>query len=51
VYFVSGGYIGLFQPWHVVADIEKHGQWEVGELTTAMADLDIELQPTTRHKR
>lgn len=46
VYFVSGGRVCLFQPWHIKAQIKKEGRWTVEELTKEMRTLDLELIPS-----
>jgi NAD(P)-dependent dehydrogenase (short-subunit alcohol dehydrogenase family) len=46
VYFVRGGYIGVFQPWHVVKRLDKAQRWSIDELAERMPELDVELAAT-----
>jgi NAD(P)-dependent dehydrogenase (short-subunit alcohol dehydrogenase family) len=39
VFYVQGGRVGVFVPWHIADQIEKDDRWTIGELRDAMPKL------------
>jgi NAD(P)-dependent dehydrogenase (short-subunit alcohol dehydrogenase family) len=39
VLYVQGGRVGVFQPWHIVDQVEKDDRWTVAELEDALPKL------------
>jgi NAD(P)-dependent dehydrogenase (short-subunit alcohol dehydrogenase family) len=39
VFYVQGGRVGVFQPWHIVDQVEKDDRWTVAELEDAMPKI------------
>jgi NAD(P)-dependent dehydrogenase (short-subunit alcohol dehydrogenase family) len=39
VFYVQGGRVGVFEPWHIVDQVEKDDRWTIAELEDALAKL------------
>ncbi|HVM67777.1 MAG TPA: SDR family oxidoreductase [Acidimicrobiales bacterium] len=39
VFYVQGGRVGVFQPWHIVDQVEKDDRWTIAELEDAMPKI------------
>jgi NAD(P)-dependent dehydrogenase (short-subunit alcohol dehydrogenase family) len=44
IYLVHGGFVGLLQPWHLLATIDRPQRWTIPDLAARMGELDVPLQ-------